>query len=109
MDKAQQQTGEWVRSIQQSSPYGIKGFYRTYAWKKKRIQIMARDRQACQECRKQGRYAKAEVVHHIKHLQEAPELALTDSNLEAVCKECHEKLHPERNRNKRNFVNIERW
>ena len=98
-----------MRKIEKNSPYGIKGFYRTYAWKKKRLQILARDKHACQECRKQGRYSKAEIVHHIKHLQDEPGLALTDDNLESVCKGCHEKLHPERNREKRSFVNAERW
>lgn len=103
------QTAEWVRKIEENSPYGIKGFYRTYAWKKKRLQILARDKHACQECRKQGRYSTAEIVHHIKHLQDEPGLALTDDNLESVCKDCHEKLHPERNREKQSFVNVERW
>lgn len=105
----QNQTAEWVRKIAENSPYGIKGFYRTYAWKKKRLQILARDKHACQECRKQGRYSTAEIVHHIKHLQDEPGLALTDDNLESVCKDCHEKLHPERNREKQSFVNVERW
>lgn len=103
------QTGEWIRSMKERSPYGIKGFYRTYAWKKKRAQILARDRGACQECRKSGHYSMAEVVHHIKHLQDAPELAMSDDNLESVCKECHEKLHPEKNRKKQRFTNMERW
>ena len=105
----QKQTADWVRRIEQHSPYGIKGFYRTYQWKKKRLHILARDKGACQECRKRGRYTKAVLVHHIKHLQDAPGLALTDDNLESVCKDCHEKLHPERNRDKHSFTNIERW
>lgn len=84
-------------------------FYHSSAWKKKRLQILARDKHACQECRKQGRYSTAVIVHHIKHLQDEPGLALTDDNLESVCKDCHEKLHPERNREKQSFVNVERW
>lgn len=105
----QEQTAGMIRRIAEVSPYGIKGFYRTYTWKKKRMQILERDRHACQECRKQGRYTEAALVHHIKHLQDEPALALTDDNLESVCKECHEKLHPERNRFKQSFVNEERW
>ena len=105
----QKQTADLIHRITETSPYGIKGFYRTYAWKKKRMQILARDRHACQECRKHGRYTEAVLVHHIKHLQDEPALALTDDNLESLCKECHEKLHPERNRHKYNFVNEERW
>lgn len=107
--QAQRETGAQIRRMAEHSPYGIKGFYRTYAWKKKRMQIMARDHGACQECRKLGRYARAELVHHIKHLADEPELALEDANLEAVCKQCHEKLHPERVKGGKRFVNAERW
>lgn len=103
------QTAEWVHRIQEHSPHGIKGFYRTYAWKKKRAKILIRDKGACQECKRRGRYRAAEVVHHIKHLQDEPGLALTDDNLESVCKECHEMLHPERNRKRNLYTNVERW
>lgn len=38
----------------------------------------------------------AQVVHHIKHVDEFPELAYTDSNLESLCMACHNKAHPEK-------------
>lgn len=38
----------------------------------------------------------ATTVHHIKHLDEHPELALVDSNLISLCADCHNKAHPEK-------------
>ena len=85
-----------------------KKFYDSPAWEKKRDEILKRDHYECQECRKRIRLAAevgrpllpeerkihpADCVHHIKHLEDYPELALDDSNLEAVCNTCHNKLH----------------
>lgn len=39
---------------------------------------------------------EAAVVHHIKHVDEFPELAYTDSNLISLCDACHNKAHPEK-------------
>ncbi len=33
----------------------------------------------------------ANEVHHIKELEDYPDLALVDSNLISLCKACHEK------------------
>ena len=41
-------------------------------------------------------YSRATVVHHRVHLKDAPELALTDSNLESICAACHEHEHEEK-------------
>ena len=50
------------------------------------------------------------LINHIKHLKDHPELALTRSNLMAVCKECHNELHPEKHRHKsKEVINEERW
>lgn len=50
----------------------------------------------CVECRKYGRHREAVTVHHIKHVDEYPELAYIDSNLESLCNACHNKMHPEK-------------
>ena len=50
----------------------------------------------CQECKKYGRRVDGEVVHHIIHVDEAPELAFIDDNLITLCSKCHNKLHPEK-------------
>jgi len=83
-------------------------FYHSSAWKNKRDEILRRDHYECQECRKRIDLAnrngvclnavdrqirKAYTVHHIKHLDDYPALALDDDNLESVCMICHNVLH----------------
>ena len=106
----QQQTeiGNWVRRLSRGSPRGWKAFYHTREWTAKRTEILARDKGACMRCRQRGRYTPATHVHHIKHLREAPELALDSDNLISLCGECHEAVHPEKHKRK-GFRNIERW
>lgn len=75
-------------------------FYRSAKWLRKRAAILRRDGYQCVECRKYGRIREATRVHHIKHLEDYPELALADSNLESLCAECHNKKHPEKGGNR---------
>lgn len=70
--------------------------YESPRWKRKRASILCRDGYQCQECRRYGRMREADVVHHIKHADEFPELAYTDSNLVSLCTACHNKAHPEK-------------
>ena len=94
-------------------------FYRWTEWRKLRAQVLKLDNYECQLCKAKGRYSKAIIVHHIKHLKDRPDLALSiyDSNtgqrqLISVCKECHEKEHPESQRQympKAEPVTKERW
>lgn len=71
-------------------------FYTTTKWKNKRAAILRRDKYQCQECRRYGRLRQAQTVHHIKHLDEFPELALDNNNLISLCNACHNKAHPEK-------------
>lgn len=71
-------------------------FYHTQRWKRKKAAIMRRDKYQCQICKRYGRLREATEVHHIKHLDEYPELALVDSNLISLCHACHNKQHPEK-------------
>lgn len=82
-------------------------FYLSKEWQKVRLKVLASDKCECQCCKEHGRYRRATTVHHVKHLDKHPELALskyyTDAdrvihkNLISVCKECHETVcHPER-------------
>lgn len=71
-------------------------FYASEKWKRKRAVILRRDGYMCQRCKKYGRIRPATIVHHIKELEDFPELALTNSNLESVCLACHNALHPEK-------------
>lgn len=104
----QLETGKWVRKISAESYRGWRAFYHTTEWKKKRKKILKRDHNSCQRCRQNGRYRKAETVHHKKHLKDVPELALTDDNLISLCKDCHEAMHQKKKR-KSGYQNEERW
>ena len=83
-------------------------FYGTDAWKRCRAAALRRDHGLCQYCLKAGRRtidAKgmsfpvlATMVHHKKHLDEHPELALNLDNLVSLCDACHEREHPERHK-----------
>ena len=107
--EGQTQTGEWIRDMAARSARGWKAFYHTTAWEKKRREILKRDRGACQACRAKGRYRRADTVHHVVHLKDAPELALTDTNLVSLCAACHEDMHPEFRYKAKGFRNTERW
>ena len=74
-----------------------------------RAGILERDHGQCQRCRLMGRYRKAVTVHHVKHLKDAPELALTEGNLMSLCQECHEDMPPEFRYKPKGFQNHERW
>lgn len=71
-------------------------FYKSTAWKHKRKHILRRDNYECQKCKREGRYSKATDVHHVKRLDNHPEFALTDDNLESLCPACHNREHPEK-------------
>lgn len=75
-------------------------FYTNQLWLKKRTEALNRDNNECQSCKKEGRYSKANTVHHIKRLKKFPSLALDINNLLSLCYECHAAEHPE---NKRYF------
>lgn len=76
-------------------------FYDSAKWKRKREKILRRDNYMCRECRKYGKLTPAQHVHHIQHLEDRPDLALVDENLESVCIACHNKLHPEKGKHAR--------
>ena len=70
--------------------------YTSERWKQKRKKILRRDNYQCQECKRYGRNTQAVIVHHIKHVDEYPELAYVNSNLQSLCEGCHNKKHPEK-------------
>lgn len=78
-----------------------KPFYKSAAWQKCRAVVMLRDHYLCQPCLKRDRIVPADLVHHIKHLEDEPDLALDPNNLESVCNSCHNKLHPEKGSGKK--------
>lgn len=68
-------------------------FYHSQAWKALRQQVLARDAYLCQPCLREKRITRADTVHHIVPVREDWSRRLDPTNLEAVCRECHSKLH----------------
>ena len=72
-------------------------FYKSDAWENCRASYLAKVGGLCEECLKQGIYTPAVIVHHKVVLTPEnitnPEITLAFSNLEAVCRDCHGKVH----------------
>lgn len=94
-------------------------WYNSAAWEATRQKVLRFDHYECQNCKAKGRYKRAQIVHHVKHLKDRPELALRlydpdtgERQLISVCKRCHEQLHPESQKQYRTAnkpVTEERW
>lgn len=98
-------------------------FYDGKEWKHIRAEVMKRDNYECQECKRQGKVfldtheyserAKRKkiklVVDHIKELEDRPELALDEDNLEVICVQCHNIKHDRAFEYKDPRWNDERW
>ena len=76
-------------------------FYSWRSWRDHiRPQVLKLDRFECYYCRKPLNHGRA-IVHHVQHLTQAPELALSiytpagERQLVSCCKACHEARHPE--------------
>lgn len=81
----------------------VERFYSWPEWDAMRKQVRALDKFECALCKARGRYSPAEVVHHVKHVQDRPDLALSvfdpdthERQLVSLCRACHEAQHPER-------------
>ena len=78
-------------------------FYLTGWWKAICKEVKRIDRNECQICRNvHKRFRRGTLVHHVKHLKDRPDLALSifdpdtgERQLVLVCKQCHEDEHPE--------------
>jgi 5-methylcytosine-specific restriction protein A len=47
----------------------------------------------CEICKTQGEVKTANLVHHVKPIDERPDLRLDMNNLMSVCTEHHEEIH----------------
>lgn len=82
-------------------------FYKSKEWIEVRDYIRQIQNNECQECKRQGKVGRCDVVHHKKHLREYPLLALEPSNLECLCHMHHEEQHPEKFDRARKVTNRE--
>lgn len=62
-------------------------FYNSTAWKEVRTQAFVRDNYTCVDCKQVGHKLEA---NHIKPRSKHPELKLELSNIETLCKKCHD-------------------
>lgn len=93
-------------------------WYNSGDWQAVRDAVKRIDHE-CIICKAAGRYSATRYVHHVKHLRDRPDLALSiydpdtgERQLICVCKQCHELLHPESQRQffpKEPPVTAERW
>ena len=102
-------------------------FYKSRKWIELKNSEMEEQQHECYYCRQRGKITKAYIVHHIYHVRDYPQYALSkyviddegnkQINLVCVCLHCHETIcHPEklekaRNKNKKNINKKypERW
>ena len=93
-------------------------WYNSGDWQAVRDAVKRIDHE-CIICKAAGRHSATRYVHHVKHLRDRPDLALSiydpdtgERQLICVCKQCHELLHPESQRQYRPHVTpvtFERW
>lgn len=74
----------------------LHAFYISKAWLHLRAEVLQEQHYECQRCKEKGLYVPATTVHHKRTVREAPWLALTKSNLIALCDGCHYEIHHER-------------
>ena len=94
-------------------------FYWWPEWQRLRGDVLQLDRFECQHCKAKGRYSRATIVHHVKHLRDRPDLALSiwdpdsgERQLVSLCNRGHEEEHPEALRKfeaKKEPLTAERW
>lgn len=107
-------------------------FYKSREWITLRDKVLEENHNECAVCKergivtrydtdKNGRRRLIKTVHHVRHVRDYPELALSRyymdgdnqrDNLIPVCKKCHNMLHPEKHKRssgKPRFQNEERW
>lgn len=96
---------QWLRGLIASGD--AHPFYCSSQWVALSHRVLSMDKYECQICKQRGRYRRAELVHHVNHVKDAPDKALDiwykdaagnqQRNLISVCKDCHETVcHPER-------------
>ena len=61
-------------------------------WRRLRKRVIYEQGYVCAGCREQGRIGPAEICHHRRPMKQGGD-PWERSNLEAVCRKCHEERH----------------
>ena len=95
----------WINNLTKANRIVL--FYKNKRWKHLRREVLSDQHGECQMCKDKGLFEPATMVHHIKYVKDHPELALTKSNLMALCDECHYLEHHTIEQKKQ--LNEEKW
>lgn len=71
-----------------------KRYYHTKKHKDWRQKVLKRDKYLCQECKKYGKKTQATHAHHIKSVEDYPELSAKLENGISLCTACHNRIEP---------------
>lgn len=95
---------EWINELIEKDE--LWRFYKSREFMRLREEVLREQHYECQICRAKGKITKATVVHHVKHVRDYPELALSkyyideygnkQRNLIGVCSPCHNRVHTEK-------------
>jgi 5-methylcytosine-specific restriction endonuclease McrA len=93
----------WINTLIQEDK--LYKFYKSRAWLELRASVMDQYHNECYNCRKKGKITQAQTVHHVNHVKDRPDLALTQyiiteqgekkANLIPLCNACHNLEHLE--------------
>ena len=109
----------WIRELIITDRVQL--FYQTKEWKELRQEVLYENHYECAECKKKGKYTRADCVHHINEVRHRPDLALSkyytdiegkqQKQLIPLCNECHNIIHDKLGewQRKDKFTNEERW
>lgn len=70
-----------------------KRFYDSARWRRFRRMILA-ERPLCEECCRYRLVIPGVHLHHVRSIENAPDLALEPDNVLVVCRTCHNRLEP---------------
>lgn len=113
-----------IKMVEYKTKEQKKRFYSSKEWTGQnglRIQALKRDNYECQRCKElglvhvdsekiEGEKKSIELnVHHIKEIEDHPELALNLDNLITLCLLCHNEIHGKTFERKALKWNDEKW
>lgn len=79
-----------------------KSFYESPHWRKTRANYFEYCHGYCELCMQEGIFSRAEIIHHKIELTPEnitnPNISLSFENLQALCRECHLKVHGNRHK-----------
>ncbi len=83
--------------MRSDAPEKQKAFYNSKAWQRCRSEYLSTVGGLCERCEKNGIIKPAKIVHHKEYIDitniDDPNILLSFDNLEAVCLDCHNRIH----------------